>query len=284
MSETATGDWLINTTDDNFAEVVFEGSKKRLVIVDFWADWCAPCRALGPVLEKLAEEYAGRFVLVKAETEQNQLAARQFNVSGIPAVFAVLDEKVVDSFQGAMPESALRPWIDKQLSGSKLLEAVALAKSNSKAAIEALRQLASESPNQADVQIALAELLLNDGQADESSVILQQLEKRGFLEPAAEKLKAMIELRGKASQSVEAARAKANATPKDYALQLDLAQVLAAHQAYEESFEICLNLVAVDRKVTGEQARALMVDVFRILPDDSELTREYRRKLSMALY
>ena len=93
---------------------VLEGSKERLVVVDFWAEWCAPCRALGPVLEKLAEEFAGRFLLVKADTEQNQGAAAGFQVSGIPAVFAVIGGQVVDSFQGAMPEPQVKAWIEKQ--------------------------------------------------------------------------------------------------------------------------------------------------------------------------
>ena len=284
MPESASSKWLVNTTDADFESVVLEGSKERLVVVDFWAEWCAPCRALGPVLEKLADEFAGRFLLVKADTEQNQGAAAGFQVSGIPAVFAVIGGQVVDSFQGAMPEPQVKAWIEKQLLGTQLLDAKRLAESDPAAAEELLRSVLQAFPNDSAASIALAELLLANGRSEECRAVVEQLEKRGFLEPAAEKLKAAMELAVKAGSSVEAARAEAEADPKNFQLQFNLAEVLAAHQQYEAAFEICLNLVAVDRKATGEKARALMVDVFRILPEDSELTRDYRRKLSMALY
>ena len=284
IPESVSNKWLINATDEDFEAVVFEGSKERLVVVDFWAEWCAPCRALGPVLEKLAEEFAGRFVLVKADTDKNQRAAGGFQVSGIPAVFAVIGGEVVDSFQGAMPEAELRTWIEKQLLGTQLLDAKRLAESDPATAESLLRAMLEKAPNNSTASIALAELLFTQGRSDDCRAIIEMLENRGFLEPTAEKLKATLELSAKAGSSVEAARATAEADPKNFPAQLNLAEVLAAHLQYEAAFEICLNLVAMDRKATGEQARALMVDVFRILPDDSELTRDYRRKLSMALY
>lgn len=276
--------WVVDTTDDNFEAIVFEGSKERLVVVDFWAEWCAPCRALGPVLEKLADEFAGRFLLAKANTEFAQRAAAEFQVSGIPAVFAMLDGNIVDSFEGAMPEAMIRDWLNKQLSGTLLLDAKRLAASDPLAAEAKLREVLEQAPNDPKVLIQMAELLLVQHRKDECRQILTQLEQRGFLEPSAEKIKAALELSSKSETSIEAARAEAEANPKNFELQLNLAEVLAGHQQYEQAFEICLSLVALDRKQTGEKARALMVDVFRVLPDDSELTRDYRRKLSMALY
>jgi putative thioredoxin len=141
-----------------------------------------------------------------------------------------------------------------------------------------------QAPSDSPALIQLAELLLAQQRSDECREVVELLEQRGFLESSAEKIKAALELSSKAGMSIEAARAKVEADPKDFQLQLTLAEVLAGHQQYEQAFEICLSLVALDRKLTGEKARALMVDVFRVLPDDSELTRDYRRKLSMALY
>ncbi len=285
MSETTEKSmWVVNTTDEDFEAIVFEGSKERLVVVDFWAEWCAPCRALGPVLEKLAEEFAGRFLLAKANTDKAQRAAAEFQVSGIPAVFAMRDGNLVDSFQGAMPEAALRDWIHKQLAGTLLLDAKLLAAADPVAAEAKLREFLEQAPNDAPALIQLAELLLAQQRRAESGEIIELLEKRGFLEPSAEKVKAAWELSSKAGESIEAARTNAEADPKNFQLQLMLAEVLAGHQQYEQAFEICLSLVARDRKLTGEKARALMVDVFRVLPEDAELTRDYRRKLSMALY
>lgn len=285
MSETIEKSmWVVNTTDEDFEVVVFQGSKERLVVVDFWAEWCAPCRALGPVLEKLAEEFSGRFLLAKANTDNAQRAAGEFQVSGIPAVFAMLDGNIVDSFQGVMPEAAIREWINKQLAGTLLLDAKRLATTDPVAAESKLREILVQAPSDANALIQLAELLLAQRRSDECREIVDLLEKRGFLETSAEKIKAALELSSKSGVSIEATRAEAEANPKNFELQLTLAEVLAGHQQYEQAFEICLSLVALDRKQTGEKARALMVDVFRILPEDSELTRDYRRKLSMALY
>ena len=101
-SENDSSPWVMATSDDSFDKDVFERSFETAVVVDFWADWCAPCRLLGPVLEKLAAEYDGGFVLVKANTEEVPQAAAKFRVDGIPAVFAVCDGEVVEAFQGAL--------------------------------------------------------------------------------------------------------------------------------------------------------------------------------------
>ena len=96
--------YVINTTDQTFDVDVIERSRLGLVVVDFWAQWCAPCRMLGPVLEQIATEANGEFTLVKAETDHNPNAATQFAVGGIPAVFAVYQGEVIDRFEGALPD------------------------------------------------------------------------------------------------------------------------------------------------------------------------------------
>ena len=275
---------IYNTTDERFERDVIDRSELELVIVDFWADWCAPCRMLGPVLEKLAAEYSDRLTLVKADTAKNQRAASQFGVSGIPAVFAVLNGEIVDTFQGALPEEAVRSWIDKALERKQLRDLSALVESAPEEAVTQLRTLIEQSPNAYQAKIQLAQALVALERFDEAKMLIEELEARGFLEPEAEKLKAMLDLKSKSGLDVEQLKEKVAASPDDYGLQLELAQALAGQQRYQEAFEICLSLVANDRKETGEKARELMVEVFRVLPDDSELTSEYRRKLSMALY
>lgn len=282
MSEPA--DWIVNTTDETFEVDVMARSQLGLVVVDFWADWCAPCRMLGPILEKLATDFAGRFTLVKADTERNQDAAMQFGVSGIPAVFAVVDRQVVDRFEGAMPEPAVKSWLENLEAATELLQATRLAENDPAAAEAKLRAILEASPDHAEAALALARLLLDQQREDECREIIEKLEARGFLEPEAEQLKAGLVLRAKSDIDVESAQAAAASDPDDFPSQLKLAEALVGQQRYAEAFEICLSLVERDRANTGEQARALMVDVFKALPADSEIVNEYRRKLSMLLF
>lgn len=277
-------DVMVNTTDASFQADVFEKSQTGLVLVDFWAEWCAPCRLLGPILEKLAVEFSGRFCLVKANTEQAGEAAGQFGVTGIPAVFAVLHGEVIDSFQGALPEDSIRTWIENHLNAELLSEASRLVTRDPAVAEAKAREHLAAYPNDSTAMIVLAESMLEQGREAECQEILEKLEDRGFLETEAERVKAALELKRRASVDVDAARRAAEADPGNFELQLELAGALAGRQQYVEAFEICLGLVAKDRKQTGEKARELMVEVFRVLPEGSELTSDYRRQLSSALY
>jgi putative thioredoxin len=102
---------VIETTAEGFEIDVCERSKQTPVVLDFWAAWCQPCRLLAPLLEKLADEYAGKFVLVKADTDQLPQQAIAFRVEGIPAVYALKGGEVIDSFTGLLTESQLRQWL-----------------------------------------------------------------------------------------------------------------------------------------------------------------------------
>lgn len=282
MSEQS--DWIVETTDESFETDVMVRSQLGLVVVDFWAEWCAPCRMLAPILEKIATESNGQFTLVKAEVEKNQQAAGQFGVAGIPAVFAVLDEKVLDRFEGGLPEAAIKEWLANLETEVKLLEAISLGDQDPSAAEANLREILAVKPEHVTVSLALARLFLQQQRISECRDLLESLESRGYLEPEAEQLKAELILREKSTIDVSAAQSEAESQPDDFDAQLNLAEALVGQEDYEKAFEICLLLVERDRSNTGERARALMVDVFKALPADSEMVSEYRRKLSMLLF
>ncbi|GAB5402870.1 MAG: thioredoxin [Aureliella sp.] len=284
MSDASSGSWVVNVTDADFQQTVDAHSSERLVLVDFWAEWCAPCRALGPVLESLAKEYAGRFVLLKAETEHAQATAGQFGVSGIPAVFAVSSGETIDSFQGAMPEPEIRKWLDRLLDGDPIAQALELAESDLQTAEEQLQQIANQDASQAEAVLALTEVLVRAGKLEEATTRIEQLESRGFLEPEGERLKAKIALQYHSSIDVEEARRKLSDSPDDLPAKLRLAHALAGASEYSSALQTALEIVEADFGDFREQARQLMVQIFYVLPDGDPLTHDYRRQLSLALY
>lgn len=276
--------FVIETSEETFEHDVFERSQNTLVVVDFWAEWCQPCRLLGPQLESLAAEMNGRFLLVKAETEKVPKAASEFQVEGIPAVYAVLGGQVVDYFVGALPASQIRQWLERLFLAADVARAKSLETTSLTEAESLYRELATKLPNEWDIPIGLARVLAAQGRDDEARTILEKLERRGFLEPEAEKVKATLELRSQKTPGIVECRAAAAANPDDLALQLQLGEALAAAADYPAALEVLLAIVPRDRAGLGEKARQFMVDIFRVLPADSDLVRTYRRRLSSVLY
>lgn len=281
---TSDSPWITETTDNTFEQDVIERSRERPVVVDFWATWCGPCRMLGPILEKLAGEYAGRFQLVKAETDRNQQAAASFNVSSIPAVFAVVNGEVVDYFAGALPEPQLRAWLERLLAMADAADVQRLESTDPAAAIARYRELLAQHPNQPQLQIGLARVLQAQGELDEARKIIDKLEARGFLEPEAQQVKSALVLASQPQGDLATLEAAAAAEPENLDKQLALARALAGAERYEEALQRALSVIQTRRDGPGEEARQLMIDIFRVLPGDSELTGTYRRKLASVLY
>jgi putative thioredoxin len=210
-------------------------------------------------------------------------------VQSIPAVYALRDAALVDFFVGVKSEAQLRAWIDRLLpSEAEALVAQArkLQASEAAGAEAAYRKAAELDPNLASAKLGLAELLLDQDRAKDALAIVNELEKRGYLEPEAETLKARLHLAAspKAPADLDALRAAATADPKNLQAKIALAQALAAAGRYEEALQAALAVVETHHKEHVESARQLMVDIFRLLGEDSELTSTYRRRLSTALY
>ena len=281
--------YIVEVTAENFVREVIERSRDVPVVVDFWATWCQPCRVLGPILEKLAGEMNGAFVLAKAETEKLPEITAEFGVRSIPAVFGLRNGQVVDAFAGALPESSVRAWIEGIMPtpAEKLAtEAYRLEPTDPAAAEARYREALALLPTDPYLKAALARVLSQQGKVDEAHALIAALEARGFLEPEAEAVKAGLALRqqGAASGGVEASRAALAAAPHDPARKLQLAEALAAADGYEEALELALAVVEEGKTEPKDEARRVMVNIFQLLPADSELAAEYRRRLSAALY
>ena len=181
----------------NFQEAVVGLSRKVLVLVDFWAPWCTPCRALGPILEKLAAEMDGAFVLAKVNSDENADLSRQYQVRGIPAVKAFKDGEVVDEFTGALPESAVRQFIKKNLPlpGDDLrVQALdAIAQGKAAEAETLLKEAISLNPKNDPARLALARLTIQQGRHADAQIQIDAMSPTFQMETEVEGLKALLE-------------------------------------------------------------------------------------------
>jgi len=283
--------YAIDVGSDNFDAVVLQGSAATPVLVDFWAPWCAPCRALGPILEKLAAEMAGRFVLAKLDTDRYPDLAGRYGVRGIPDVRLFVGGEVVDGFTGALPERELRAFLDRALP-SPVAPLVAHARALREAgdAIGALEQLAEARALDADDEALLleeVEVLLGLGRAKEAAAALATLEApgRSRTRPLRHQarfaaLKAKTELVAHAGGDVAALAAAAAREPVDCAAKLAYADALAAAGDYERALGELLAIVATSRAFGDDVGRTRMLTIFAALGGDSDVVRRYRRELA----
>lgn len=260
---------VVDVTDATFEEVVVEGSKEKPVVVDMWAAWCGPCRTLGPILEKVADERDGAFLLAKLDVDANgvgQALLQAVRSQGIPTVVAFKDGQPVSMFIGAYPESEVNAFVDQLLpteADVEVADAEAEADAGDLEAAEAgFRDALAKDPQNREAALGLARLLVARGDIDEARPLVMQ----HLPDPEAEAVHASIEVR-------EWAQEPANGT-------LASAKRLAAKGRWREALDGMLGALQDDR----DAARQAMVTVFAALGDDDETVAEYRRKLTAALF
>ncbi len=229
-----------------------------------------------------------RWPILAGQSRRRPDAGRRRSIPGSVDSRSLRSEggKVVDFFQGVLPPDELRRWIDRLVTLSRLEEAEALEDESPEKAEVLYRELAELLPSDKDARptIGLGRALLAQQKVDEAAAIVDALEKRGFLESEAERLKAAVELQNKGQGDLAGLREAVQQDPTDLQRQLDLAEVLAGQKEYDEALELCLGVVEKNKQQFGDPARRIMVDIFHVLPNDSELTRSYRRRLSTLLY
>lgn len=280
---TSTTPYIKDVTIADFQEEVLVRSREVPVLVDFWAEWCGPCKALSPLLERLTEEGAGTFELAKVDVDANQELSAEFKIQSIPTVVAIKDGREVNRFMGALDEASIVAFIEGVMpTGLDLMvdEArSALISGDSAGAEHILRQVLEEKPDHQDAGTSLAALLIDRGDIDESLIVLGKL----IPDSDVERLQAAARLRQSAGDDISELEALAAANPDDDTAQMQLARALAATSEFEPALDKLLAVVA--RKGEGkEDARQAMVDIFEVLGNEHPLTGTYRRQLATALY
>jgi putative thioredoxin len=235
---------MADVTDATFEQDVIERSKQVAVVVDLWAEWCGPCKTLGPILEKVIAASGGKVELAKVDVDANPQVARAFQVQSIPAVYALKDGKVVDGFVGAQPEAVVQKFVETLLPSEEETEVEQLLRQGD---AESLQRVLEVDPDNADAIVGLAELRVNEGKNDEALQLLAKIPETAETRRVA----AMARLGGEAP-------------PAD---------------GVDRQLEELLASVKID-----DDARQQFVDLLEVLGPDDPRTAQWRKRLTQTLY
>jgi putative thioredoxin len=275
--------YIQDITSADFQQSVLQKSHQVPVIVDFWAEWCGPCKTLGPMLENLAAEANGAFVLAKVDVDSNQELAAQFNVQGIPTVIGFRGGAPVDQFTGALPENAIRQWLTNLLP-SELDLVVEQARDAAIAGnVETAERLFSavleQQPDHHEAGIGLAAMQIASGRHEDALILLGKL----AVTDEVERLQSAARLSASRGSDLSEIEQRLETSPDNDAIRIELALALAGEAEYEPALDQLLSVVR-SRGEAKDDARKAMLDIFDVLGDGHPLTTTYRRQLASALF
>lgn len=281
--------FIVEVTRENFQSVVIEGSARVPVLVDFWASWCGPCQMLTPLLTRLAEQYAGKFILAKINTEEQQELAAQFGIRSIPTCKLFRDGRPVDEFMGALPEGEIRSFLDRHVpreSDHLIARALQLLDAGDAAgALEIAEQAARDDADNPRVFLALARLQAATGDSAAAIRTLDGLPADVQLSDEVKALRSQLTFDATAGQAPSRTELEETlaADAGNSEARFQLAARLVMDNDPEGALEQLLLLMQKDRAWGDDAARKAMVQIFEMLGDDPVVPR-YRSRMMNLLY
>lgn len=280
---------IVDITLENAQQLLIDESFNRPVLVDFWADWCGPCKSLMPILEKLANEYQGAFLLAKVNADEQNMIAGQFGVRSLPTVILIKDGQPLDGFTGAQTEIFVRQMLDKHLpkAWEKTLQQAEdfIAANDFAAALPLLRQAAEESGQQANIVILLAKTLVELNRIEEAEGLIATI-RMADQDVNYQQVLAQLQLKKQAAKTPEvtALEAALEKDPTNLDLLYQLAVQLNQEGYYRKSLELLLQILQKNRQFADGAARKTMTDILAALGKGDPLAVEFQRKLFTLLY
>ena len=296
---------MIDVTIANFEEEVVEASMTQPVLIDFWAPWCGPCKALGPVLEKVEIAYGGRFKLVKIDSDQEQQLGEAFGIRSIPSCILMMNGQPVDAFTGALPESQIKAFLDKHLPPAEEEAPESPAEDTDispEAALDKLQHAVATDPGNHDARFDYIKHLLLLGREDDAKVafapvIAQTSQVRRFdsLKRWMEALDFVAQSQQDAASAAAAFDAKITANKRDFDARFDKARWLMAGQHWVAALDELLEILMRDKSWSDDTARKTYIAILDIMeapkpkvadghiPPEDPVVATYRRRLSSVI-
>ncbi|MBU0656717.1 MAG: thioredoxin [Gammaproteobacteria bacterium] len=284
--------FIFDANPQNFQQLVLENSHKVPVLVDFWADWCQPCKTLMPMLAKLADEYQGGFILVKINTDQHQQLAQQFGVRNLPTVKVIKGGRIVDEFMGVQPESEIRKIINRhrvRKTEPYRQQALQMYEAGDQAgATQLMEQVVQHEPDFYIAVVELAGMLIQQDRAEEAETMLQgvppdAIDNEILSQLLAEAKKAMLQAQV-SGVDTSALEQRLAANPDDLEAMLELAKIRIATDDIEGGLELYFNVHKKDSNFQDGAGKQGLLATFELIGVKNPLVKKYRNKMFSLIY